>query len=138
MKDFEDAKDEFKRVTELSSDYSWAYYNLACIAFEEGNWEQVITYLDKTLELNPKDEGAYLNYALLLTKMNMYEKAKNIMNSAVENCPNKGQICYYMAHIAKAANENEDYISCLNLALENRATLEIDVDKVMAEIERAS
>ena len=65
----------------------------------------------------------------------MYEEAKSVMNSAAENCPDVGQICYYMAQLAKAVGNNEDYSAFLNLALENRNTLNIDVDKIMAEIE---
>lgn len=135
---FQDAKDEFKKVIELSPDYSWAYYNLACIAYEENDYEQVSLNLDKTIELNPKDEIAYINYAKLLAKMDLYEEAKTVMYSAAENCANSGQILYYAAQMAKKCGNKDDYIMFLNNALENRDTLEIDVDKVMAELERAS
>ena len=134
-KDYSDAKDEFNKVLELSPDYSWAYYNLACIAFAEGDYNSVVQNLQKTIELNPKDEDAYFNYAKFMAKMNMYDNAKDIMNSAIENCINKGKLCYYMAQISKNIGNNEDCIAYLNNALEHRDTLHIDVDEIMSEIE---
>lgn len=134
---FEEAKEEFNRVIEISPDYSWAYYNLACIAYEENDYQQVALNLDKTIELNHKDEKAYINYAKLLVKMDLYDDAKKVMVSAADNCSNSGQIYYYAAQMSKNYGNQEDYIGFLNNALENRDTLDVDVNKVMAELEYA-
>ena len=139
VKEFNSAKEEFHKVLELSPDYSWAYYNLACIAYEEGDYQAVSENLNKTIELNPKDEGAYINYAKLLAKMNMYEEAKTVFSAAVENCAEKGRLCYIAAQMAKNLGNTDDYIMYLNNALQYRETPNsIPVDKIMSEIEHAN
>ena len=130
------AKDEFNTVLKISPDYSWAYYNLACIAFEENDYQAVADNLDRTLELNPKDENAYLNYAKLLLKMNMYDEVKTVMETAIQNCSAVGQLNYYMAKFAQKAGNIEDYELFLNQAISNRETLKVDIYRVMAELEK--
>ena len=136
MDNLDCARDEFNKVLELSPDYSWAYYNLACIAYKEGNYQEVSEYLDKTLDLNPKDEDAYINYAKFLAKIEMFSEAKAIMDEAVQNCQNIGHLSYYAAQIAKAEKNAEDYVRYLNNAITNKETLSVDIYKVMSELEK--
>ena len=139
MKEYNSAKDAFLKVIELSPDYSWAYYNLACIAYEENDYQAVSDNLNKTIELNPKDEEAYYKYAKFMIKMDMYEEAKTIIQAAIDNCTNKGKICYMAAQLSKAVGNIDDCTMYLNNSLEHRDTLEnISVDKIMSEIEKVN
>ena len=60
------AQTQYAKVLENCPDYSWAYFNLASMAFKEKNYEKSIEYLEKTLSLNPKDIEAYKIYARVL------------------------------------------------------------------------
>ena len=138
MGELDGAKECFQKVLSISPDYSWAYYNLASIAFEEEDYESVALNLDKTIELNPKDEQAYINYAKILAKMGLFEDAKNMLMYAINECPDIGNLYYYIAQIAKYEGNKASYIENLNNALQNRGTLTINPDRIMNEIEKAS
>lgn len=138
MGDLDGAKEHFERVIEISPDYSWAYYNLASISFETEDYEQTILYLKKTIELNPKDEVAYLNYSKVLVKMGLFDDARQILTSAMEDCPDIGNLFYYMAQISKHEGDASSYMENMNNALQNRDTLTIDVHRIMDELETFS
>ena len=55
MGDTQAAAEQFKKVLEISPDYSWAYYNLAVIDFENGFYEEAVFKLEQSLKYNPKD-----------------------------------------------------------------------------------
>ena len=49
------AIESYKKVLEISPDYSWAYFNLASIAYKNENLEDARDYLEKTIQYNPND-----------------------------------------------------------------------------------
>ena len=59
------AVENYKKVLEISPDYSWTYFNLASIAFKNENLEEAKDYLLKTIQYNNQDIEAYK----LLTKI---------------------------------------------------------------------
>ena len=72
----------YEKVIELSPDYSWAYYNLASIYFEQGDKEKAVNFLEKTLKLNPKDSEASVVFAKIMAKESHFNEAEKIMIDA--------------------------------------------------------
>lgn len=85
----------------MSPDYSWAYFNLASIDYEEGNFDSAINNLDKTLELNPKDVEAYKIYSKILTKARKYDNAAVLIEQAIDNCGDNGDLYYFFGSNSK-------------------------------------
>lgn len=133
--DNESAASEFKKVLEISPDYSWAYYNLGVIDFEEGNIDGALKNLEKTLELNPKDVEAYEIYIKMIAKSGDFQRANDIVKTALKNCGSHGDLFYIYAKIKRLMNDNEAYIKYLNKALENNDTLSIAPKTVKTEID---
>ena len=70
------AIEDFIRVTQLASDYSKAYYQLAGIyGILLGDFDQSFTYLDKFLSLEPEHAGAFFMIAGMYDAMGEKEKA---------------------------------------------------------------
>jgi tetratricopeptide (TPR) repeat protein len=70
-----------------TSDY---YYNLACDEEQKGNLPAAINYLDKALEINPKDIGALNNRGYDYLELKKYDLAKSSFQKMVDldnNCP---------------------------------------------------
>ena len=69
-------------------------------------------------------------------KLDMYEEAKTVMEAAIQNCSDIGQLYYYTAQMAQRCGNLDDYEQYLNQAIINKNTLSIDVYRVMAELEK--
>ncbi len=134
--DNDSAREEFQKVLSISPDYSWAYYNLGVIDFEEGNIDGAIQNLEKTLELNPKDIEAYEIYIKIITKNGQYQRANELVKTALKNCGSNGDLFYIYARIKKLMNDNDSYIKYLNKALENNDTLSAAPKIVKQEIDK--
>jgi tetratricopeptide (TPR) repeat protein len=48
-----EAEKLFRKAIEVDEDYSWPYYNLACLCAVRGQKERCISYLRMALELDP-------------------------------------------------------------------------------------
>lgn len=133
--DNEGAREKFYKVLELSPDYSWAYFNLASIDYEEGNFNYAINNLDKTLELNPKDVEAYKIYSKILTKARKYDNAAVLIEQAIDNCGDNGDLYYFLAQIQKIRGDVEEYIKCMNNALKFNISLSVAPKLVKKELD---
>ena len=119
----------------MSPDYSWAYFNLASIDYEEGNFDSAINNLDKTLELNPKDVEAYKIYSKILTKARKYDNAAVLIEQAIDNCGDNGDLYYFLAQIQKIRGDVEEYIKCMNNALKFNISLSVAPKLVKKELD---
>jgi tetratricopeptide (TPR) repeat protein len=50
---FEEAEKYFRQAIDVDKEYSWPYYNLACLFALRGEKQLCIAYLKKALELDP-------------------------------------------------------------------------------------
>ena len=128
------AKEQFEKVLEISHDYSWAYYNLAVIFYEEEDYDNAIENLNKTIQFNPIDIEAYKILAKILCKTGLYEQALNIAEEALSKCGENGDLYYIAAQIYKEIQNPQEYEHNLNLAIKNHKTLSIPIKKVQDEI----
>ena len=107
------------------------------MAFKEENYEKAIEYLEKTLELNPKDIDAYKIYAKVLFATGEMYKAEEILQKALQHNPYHGDLYYYLAKLAQKNNDSETYIERLEEALANEETLSVPIKSVKIELKKA-
>ena len=105
---------------EISPDYSWAYFNLASLYYDDGYYENAKDYLKKTLELNPKDDNASLILSKILKKEDDLNGALKILRSAISNNPYNGDLNYAISQIYKVIGQKEEYEYFLKEALNNQ------------------
>jgi len=82
MKFTENLKKDFKEKSK--EDYSKREY----LAYYSGKYEEAIEYNDKILELNPKDEKAWLNKGFYLANLGRYEEAIECLDEVLKIDPN--------------------------------------------------
>ena len=132
--DLESAREEFNKVLELSPDYSWAYYNLAVIDYEQNDIESAIDNLNKTIEMNPSDIEAYKILAKILTSKGYSHNACEVIQTALSNCEESGDLYYVAAQVFKNADDMNSYGIYLNEAARNSQTLSISINTLKKEL----
>ena len=128
----DDAIKEYRKVIELSPDYSWAYYNIAQIYWELKRLDDAVIMLKKTIEKNPKDFEAYKLLAQILIKENKQDEALEILSEVSEKVEN-GDIYYLMSKIFEIDEDKNSQLDCLELALDNKNTLTFNPTAVNAQ-----
>ena len=131
----EGAKEEFSKVLELSPGYSWAHFNIASIDYEEGNYSEAVYNLEKTLEFNPKDVEAYKIYSKILMKNNELFEAETVLMKALDNCPEEGDLYYFMAQVYKMQENKNEYIKNMTEAIRHNTTLSISAHLIKQEMD---
>ena len=117
IKLFDEAKKYYHQVLENCPDYSWAYYNLATIEYNQGNINEAFDFLQKTLEYNPKDIGAYKFCAKILIEANQIQEAQQIIEVGLSQCENDANLYYYLGQICKLQNNIKGYVENLKNAI---------------------
>lgn len=74
-KDFKNAEVAFNKAIERNPNYELAYFNLAFVYTQIGNFDLAIKNYNKTIELNPEFEGAYRNLGIVYYVMERYDLA---------------------------------------------------------------
>jgi tetratricopeptide (TPR) repeat protein len=132
------AKKEYEKVIEISPDYSWAYFNLASIAYENDDFETALANLQKTVELNPRDVKAFMIYSQILIKLGQLKKAQELIQNAISENQYEGDLYYVLANIYKLQENMEGYKKGLKLALKNYKTLSVSTKMVKKEFDELS
>ncbi|WP_413173397.1 glycosyltransferase 61 family protein [Anabaena azotica] len=78
-KQWELAKDSFLNTIQIRSDYAPAYSDLAFVLFQQGDFEQGISYLQKAIEIKPELSQAVINMSQALIS-----SSKNTMNDGIK------------------------------------------------------
>ena len=114
---------EYQKVLEENPNWSWSYFNMGAIYFEQGDIQQAIENLQKCLELNPRDVEAYKIFSQILIKIGHVNQSINLLKRALEEVPDNGDIYYMLAQNYKIDNITSDYKYMLEMVLENEDTL---------------
>ena len=130
-------KDEIKGVILYNPEKSEHYYNLASIYFEQGDEEKAIDFLEKTLELNPKDNEASIVFAKIMAKHNNLVESTEILIDAIHQNPYDANLHYTLARLQKEAGNQDEYIAELKEALNNSDTLSFEPRLLENEIKLA-
>lgn len=136
--DSDAAREEFSSVIEISPDYSWAYYNLAVLDYENGDYDSALNNLSQTVELNPADIEAYKICAKILIKIEDYEYAHQVLDLALQNCGENGDLYYILGRLFALEGDNINYRLNLQNALKNYKTLSMSVPALKTELSRIS
>lgn len=127
------ALQEYQTVLSIAPDYSWAYYNMGAIAYEEGNTEAALQYLMKTLMYNHHDIKAIILMVQIYISQLRYTEAMDTIMPSLEANPQNGDLLYTLSQIYKLREDYENYEKALASAITNRQTLTFPLDKVQAE-----
>jgi len=79
-KEFKNAEIAFNKAIERNPNYELAYFNLAFVYTQIGNFDLAIKNYNKTIELNPNFEGAYRNLGIVYYVMEKYDLALEFFN----------------------------------------------------------
>lgn len=82
-RDRESARKEFDHAAQYSETAAGANYFLARMASQEGDLDQAVERIQKTLQRVPDFAGAYAELGNIHLKRNEYEEAENILKRAV-------------------------------------------------------
>ena len=104
----EEAKEYYNKVLEQCPDYSWAYFNLAAIAYQEGKRQDAFELIQQTLDYNPKDIEAYKFGAKILSEAGNFDNAQLFIEHALNECENDGNLYYILGQINKM-QKNPEY-----------------------------
>ena len=127
------ALSEYRKVLELSPDYSWAYFNIAQIYFELNRLEDAVIMLRKTIEKNPKDMEAYKLLSQIMIKQGQIDDTLEMLTDIAQNNEN-GDIYYLMARIFELNEDNDSRRDCLELALNYNDTLTFPIENIKQEL----
>ncbi|GEM_PF-2003710 len=118
MKEYNIAKDYYKRVLEKSPNHPDAYAGLGNIALIEGNKTLAYRYFQKALELQPNQMGAWYNLILKQIEGGNLEEGKKQLEEFLKNYPehieayyNLGLICEKMGDIDCALKNYDEALS---------------------------
>ena len=124
------AINEYQTVIGIIPDYSWAYFNLGQIAYELGETESALQYLQKTLQYNPKDTEAIKIIVQIYTKQERYTEALDTLQTGLEANVNNGDLFYLSSRVFKLMGNEENSYLALQQAVLSRDTLTFDFDKI--------
>ena len=134
LKDYESAKLYYNKVIEQCPDYSWAYFNLASIAYQEGKKQEAFSLVQNTLDYNPKDIDAYKFGAKILVELKNLDNAQLFIEQGLAICENDGNLYYILGQINKLQKNYRGYVGNLKLAIKNHMTLTMDAKKIKNEL----
>ena len=117
------ALEEYQNLIKVCPDYSWAYFNIGCILYEQGKTEQALEYFVKTTEINPKDIETYKILSDVALKNNNPEKALNYLETGLVQNIDNGDIHYCISKIYGKINKFETQLFHVKIAFENKDTL---------------
>ena len=127
----------YEKVLEISPDYSWAYFNLASIAYKNGNLDEARENLEKTVFYNASDIEAYKLLVKIMAAQGNFEEAISLLQTRIKKEEN-GDLYYILAQVYKKLGEKMEYTYCLKKSLENNLTLTFKKDIVKQEFDYAS
>jgi len=79
-KDYKSAEIAFNKAIERNPDYELAYFNLAFVYTQIGNFDLAIKNYNKTIELDPNFENSYRNLGIVYYIMEKYDLALEFFN----------------------------------------------------------
>ncbi|MCH2045374.1 MAG: tetratricopeptide repeat protein [Saprospiraceae bacterium] len=109
LKNYDKAIPFFKAAIKEDPKFVHAYRTLISCYEQQGLWEDVIPYYEKTIELTPSDRALIYNFAMLYLGLKQYEKCKLYLQKAVDVDPTYSKA-------VKKLEEIETYLKKQNLA----------------------
>ena len=124
----------YEEVIKLSNDYSWAYYNLATIYLEQEDEEKALFYLDRTININPKDILAIKLASKIFVKHKKYIGAEKLLKKAVQEMPLEADLTYLLSQVYKELKNKANYFKFLTLTQENISTFTGNIDELNEQL----
>ena len=79
--------------------------------------------------------STYKIYSKILIKARKYDNAAVLIEQAIDNCGDNGDLYYFLAQIQKIRGDVEEYIKCMNNALKFNISLSVAPKLVKKELD---
>lgn len=93
-------------VLERKSKYDYSGY----VALNEGRSREAISYFEKALRIDDRDEMIFFNFAAALYNDGQHRKADSLLRKGLEVNPDFEPILMYLGNIAKSQNRTDEAI----------------------------
>ncbi|MBI2068578.1 MAG: tetratricopeptide repeat protein [Candidatus Yanofskybacteria bacterium] len=120
------AEENFKKATEISTNFGWAIYNLGVVYDRQGKVNEAISQLEKIMPFNSNQPGLAFELGLLYYRVGRKDKAFNELQRAVLLSPDFSNARWYLALIHE---ERQDFASAIE-QLEKVLSIEANKDNV--------
>ena len=124
---------EYRKVLELSPDYSWAYFNIAQIYFELNRIDDCVMMLNKAIEKNPNDIESYKLLIQIMIKQGKIDESLEYLTQLLQK-HQSGDLYYLMSRIFEINEDIPSQKDCLSLALDFKESLTFNHDAVKNEL----
>jgi Flp pilus assembly protein TadD len=106
MKNYPEAKKEFmKALEDVNYPVAGTYFNLAKLAFMQQSYEESRALAKKVADLNPKQPGPMLLFALSLEKLGRTDEACDSYRALLKISPDNIEASFYLANLLVQKNQ---------------------------------
>lgn len=106
VKNYDDAIKDIDRAFELSYDNPILHYLMAIIKLNQREFENALSYVNKSIEINPKHVPSFVTKHQILVEQNKLKEAKEVLNHVLENLnPTDDLVLNCRAHIQRLLKE---------------------------------
>ena len=122
------AEENFKKATDISSNFGLAIYNLGVVYDRQGKLNEAIGQLEKIMPFNSNQPGLAFELGLLYYRVGQKDKAFNELQRAVLLSPDFANARWYLALIHE---ERQDFASAIE---QLEKVLSVEANKDNAEV----
>jgi tetratricopeptide (TPR) repeat protein len=108
QKKYAEARSCYEHVIKSNENFSMGYNNLAAIEQRTGNMQNSISLLNKAIELDLKNDVAFVNCAYAYIKLGDFASAKSDLEAALKINSLNGDAYAYQGFIELLQNKNEE------------------------------
>jgi len=110
---FEEALEDYRKATELKSDFILPYKRSGIIWAKQGNFEKAIEFYKKSLNSGDQDSVTHYNYGASLINLGKKEEARSIFETLIDQDPDYSDAYYQLGIIYLSAGEIDRAIELL-------------------------
>ncbi|MBC7364082.1 MAG: tetratricopeptide repeat protein [Candidatus Aminicenantes bacterium] len=108
---YEEAEQVYLKLANLNNKDAYVYYNQILQMYDKvGNYEKGIEAVKRLIELNPKNEVAYLNMAILYFKMNKLQEAARTLNECLAIKNDYNYAWYSLGQVYSKLNKHQESV----------------------------
>jgi len=123
QKKFDQAEILSQKLLSQRPDFYEIYRSLGRIAFERGDREKSVTYVLKSLEINPNQADLHTNVAVTLTELNKFDQAIEHFNKSLRLNPNQIGIHFGIANIFEQQGKLEQAVEIYRKVLQSQPNM---------------
>lgn len=108
---YEEAEQIYLKLANLNKPDAYVYYNQILQMYDKaGNYQKGIEAVKRLIEINPKNEVAYLNMAILYFKLNKLEEAANTLKECLAIKNDYNYAWYSLGQVYSKLNKHQEAV----------------------------